>query len=103
MRPPPSIETPDSADRDREAIARNTGKVGFVLRYGVVGTGVPLAVAADLLLLWSRGDMDLLLSPRHTFQLTFLLFLIAPVAGALYGSALWHRGGRGPGGRAASA
>ena len=75
---------------ERNAIARDAGKVGFVLRYGVVGTGVPLAVAADLFLLWLRGDMDLLLSARHAFQLTFLLFLIAPAAGAMFGNALWH-------------
>jgi len=70
---------------------RGLDRTSFVLLYGVLAAGVPIALATNVLALWMRGDLDLLLSVRNTFELAYTLMLIAPVAGAVVGNALWGR------------
>lgn len=73
---------------------RQGGKPVFLLAYGVLGLGVPLALLAHLALLATRGDWDLVVSTRSAIELTFTLLVVAPAAGVVLGQVLWTRGER---------
>lgn len=73
---------------------RRTGKVGFLLKYGISAVGIPVALITNIAFTWMRGDADLLLSQRNAIELTFTLLLVGPLVGALVGHALWARGER---------
>ena len=88
--PDPSGEL-DAAHPQRWDRVRQRGKLAFILGYGIVGLGVPLALLVNLAILRARGDWDLLLSAGNAFELTFTLLLVAPVAGVILGHALWAR------------
>ena len=61
----------------------------YVLRYGVLAVGVPLAVALNVLTLVARGDPALFWSVRNAFELTYTLALVAPTVGVAAGIYLW--------------
>ena len=55
--PDPSGEL-DAAHPQRWERVRQRGKLAFILGYGIVGLGVPLALLVNLAILRARGDWD---------------------------------------------
>ena len=72
-RPDPLLVRVDPTHPRRWERVRQGGKPAFLLAYGVLGLGVPLALLAHLALLATRGDWDLLVSTRSAIELTFTL------------------------------
>ena len=73
---------------------RAQGRLAFVLRIGVVGVGVPFAIALNWLTISVRSDALPFLSPMNALELTLTLLLFAPPVGGLVGLALWQRAER---------
>lgn len=66
----------------------------FVVLYGVLACGIPLALLTDLYALTRHGEWDIFFSLRHAVQLHIALLLVAPTAGAVAGRALLRLGDR---------
>jgi hypothetical protein len=70
------------------------GRTAFLLQYGVLALGLPIAVVFDLLLLIQAGDLAIFFSAHHAFQLALMTSTIGPVVGLILGRMLWRIGER---------
>ncbi|HWL38834.1 MAG TPA: M48 family metallopeptidase [Gemmatimonadaceae bacterium] len=79
---------------DRWERIRLDGRLPFVLRFGVIGIGVPIAIALNVAIIAVRGDALPFVSPLNAIELTITLLLVAPLVGGISGRWLWQRAER---------
>ena len=90
-RPSSLVALLDPTHPSRWARRRASGQLAFVLGWGVIGTGLPLA----LLLQRIMPPVEAPIGPFGRALLVLAtLFAVAPMAGAVVGNILWSRGER---------
>jgi hypothetical protein len=84
----------DPTRPDAWTIRRTNGHAAFLLRYGVLPIGFPLAILLDFVLLVERHDLPIFLSAEHAIQLELLVWTVGIPAGLLVGRVMWRVGER---------
>jgi len=70
---------------------RARGRLAFVLTHGIIGIGLPAALLVATATLWLGGNPGPLVSIANALEVTFIIFLVAPLGGAIAANAWWER------------